>query len=271
MRARVFLQALILSGIVSVGVPGPASASSPAPHVSISVSSHTPERSQKFIGSACWSGAKMGEIIQLEVGVGTKLRWRPIQRSRVTTVSGCVSWKLSGGSFGPHQYVEQVLEAGRVIAKSRVAHIVTYGQISVNTFFQSVLGCTNTGTVSTVTNVYPYICSFRTGGYSASSQNVHNFQSKSTCRSLTVTVVGTDNSNGDPNSQGTETLQLIQSATNPQTVSFSDNQLVTETFTLDGSQGNFQDWSTGAQPFYAQNTIFFLAKGTADCSSISGV
>jgi hypothetical protein len=85
-------------------------------------------------------------------------------------------------------------------------------------------------------------------------------------------MVATDYAAGDLQSSGTETLQLIQSATNPQTVSFGDNQVITQTFSLDGSQGNFQDWGTGdSNNSFNQNRIYFLTNGTADCSSVSGV
>ncbi len=268
-RSRcVFAVAVILGPLV---MQASANGTSPHPQVAGSFSNTTPEKNQKVTATACWSNTSVGEVVELDAGLGTKLKWRPIQRFRVTTPSGCHAWNVSTGTYGLHQFIVRTYAKKKVVAKGRISHFVTYGAVPVGTFFQSIFQCWGLGTVSNGTNVYPEGCNFNTGNYSASSPNVTNFASKTTCRSITVNMLATDNFGGDTNSVGSEYFDLIQATSSPQILNFGDNQVITHTFTLDGSAANVETWGVGDSNNLYYNRISILSTGSADCSSPSGV
>ena len=259
--------ALLLLFVGSPDVASPAA----LPKVTVTFSNSAPEQSTPISATVCWSQARRGEVIELDAAAGLHQVWRAIDRYTARTASGCKPWSLNSGGIGSHPFRADVRLRNRVIVNGPSARLQTFGPINAATFFSSEFGCSNGGTVSTGTHTYGYFCSMSVGTSSASSPNAWTFQHSTTCRSITLAMVATDDSGGDTSSSGTETVNLIQSSLDPQVVSFGDNQVQTSTFQLDGSTGQIEGWGLSDSNSNNFNAIFFIANGsTADCSSLSG-
>jgi hypothetical protein len=263
--------------LLIVGSPDVTSSAAALPAVVVTFSNSAPEQSTSISATVCWSRARSGEVVELDAATGLHHVWRVVGRYTTRTASGCEPWSLSSGAIGSHPFRSDVRLHNRVIVNGPAANLRTFGTIDAATFFSSEFGCTDSGTVSTGSHTYGYFCDMNTGYYLASGPNAWTFRHSTTCRSITLAMVATDDSHGDVSSFGTETLDVIQNSLDPQVVSFGDNQVQTSTFHLDGSAGQIEGWGLGDSNhesfsnYLWNNRVFFIANGsTADCSSLSG-
>jgi len=243
----------------------------PVPIATLSSSSLAPETGANVQMTTCWHKSFGIANAKLEVTVGTLHVWKVTNQRIGIPTSGCVSWNILAGPIGLNSYRIILTGHGVTTSISNVINLTTFGPISVATLINSEFGsynCNGNGTVSNGTNIYPTFC--RLYGGSATSPNVTTFSQPTTCRSMTLSVMGTNNSSGNAADTNVDTFEVIQSSLNPQTFTFPANQVQTFTVNLDGSKGAIQTWS-GTYDTFERFYLLSSAGSMADCSSLSGV
>jgi len=243
----------------------------PIPTVALTASSTAPETGSNVQMSTCWQKSFGTAAAKLEVAEGTTQAWHIINQRLDIAASGCVAWNIVAGTLGATSYRVVLIGSGVTNAVSGDVTLTVFGPISTATFFQSELGC-NSGTVSNGSFVYPEYCA-EFASADASSPSVSAFNKPTTCRSLTLSLMGTDQSSGDTSDTNVDTFEVIQASLAPQTFAFPANQVTSVTIQLDGSAASLQTWDSAPNNYNYAEYIYELQSpsSTADCSTLSGV
>lgn len=248
-------------------VPTSLSFASSKPGLTVKLSNSDPSPSTTIQIKVCWSNAVSGDTVSLEEESTTSLSWRVVTKATISTSSGCKEWSRSTGKIGEFPYRGEVRQGSSVVAKSGVETDHTFGTISATTFFMSELGCQGGGTVSTGAQTYQYFCTLSAG--SKASSNYDAFLHPTTCRSLTLRMIATDNSKGSPTDTSNVVVEIQQSG-QTQPAIFGANDIENFTYHLNGSAGALNVWASAG--FTPGEAVYFLTSGsTAVCASASGI
>jgi hypothetical protein len=245
----------------------PAQSAAGAPNVTVRMSNANPSASATIHITVCWTNAQKGDAVELDEQSTSTLLWKAVSHETVSTAKGCEPWARSSGAIGNYPYRAEVRAGKKVVGTSAVALERTFGTISAALFFEAEWGCQGGGTVSTGTQSYSYFCSLSAGPKAQSDYLA--FTRPSTCRTLTLSMVGTGDAKGNPADNSSIVVE-IQQDNLVQPAIFTDNQLENFTYhlTKDSAALNIWDSPGNSDGDYA----FFLTKGsTANCSSRTGV
>ena len=218
---------------------------------------------------ACWSAAPRGAVGEVQsVGVGG-VDWSVRARRALGHPAGCTTMAVVTGSLGAYDLRFAVLARGHLAALSPLRVLHVYGTINAAALLYAEFGCGgSTMTVSDGVHSFSADCRL-SAGRGASQPSVAQFRHPTTCRSMTLSLLGTDNPPGDLGDQSVDTLSVLQSNLPVASSTFDANRVTTVTIALDGSAATI-DTSNNQGDF--SESIYVLATGsTAQCWTPMGV
>jgi len=234
-------------------------ASASVPLASFTFSSRSLEISQSVTANLCASRGSRGDVLSYQEAFGTHRRWSAIYQKKLTRSTQCFSYTYAEKSQGQYQFRLELVSNGRKLSLSGLKRLDVFGPISILQFRNSVgFNCDGSSPVSSGGHLYQTFCSFQAG-------NSYRSGARSSCRSMTLSLIATDDTSGANPGGGTATLQIQQSTLNAQNLVFADDTLTAETIQLDGSQFqlNFSDTNGNAY-------LYLVSTGTADCYTVTG-
>ena len=239
------------------------------PTTSFNLSSFAPNAATRVRANLCWSDAPAKAIVALERQLVGSTTWTNVERRPISRRQGCVGASVPVGSMGHYRYRSVIARGARVLRSSAVKDLYAYGVISANALLYAQFGCGNsTATVSDGTNSFQYFCQL-SAGRTSDQPSEAVFRSNTSCRAVTLRLLGTDNPPGDIGDTSIDSVNLTQSTLSPQPISFNANTPTTVTFRLDGSPATIQTWNNRGD---FNESIYVLSTGsTASCWTASGV
>jgi hypothetical protein len=250
--------------VAASAAPLTVAASATAVHrvtASISLSSSKVEMRTPLTISACVAKVPTGSKAVLQEAEGTGHVWHTVYTEAVPRGRTCFTDAVQLTSYGQVPFRVAVVTGKSLDSGTANSAVTVYGPVPLAIFFQNVAGWDNTGSVVTPGHTYAYLV----GIFDSSGGRAYNTQATTTCRSVTLTMVMSNNSI-NYSDIGNTTLSIQQNSLNEQTTpAFPDEQPFTYTFNLDGSISSWLYEDDGTNP----NGLYFLS-GTADCSSPSG-
>ncbi len=254
--------------VFSAAFPLGASAAT-GPTTSFDLSSTAASLNARVRVNLCWSNAPAKAAIALERQRAGASAWAVVIRRAITREAGCVATSTSVDAMGHFLYRTQVVIGRRALRTSAVRSLYAYGTISANSLFFAQFGCgSSTATVSDGVNSYQYFCQLSAGRTSTQPSEAV-FKANTSCRSLTLRLLGTDNAPGDIGDTSIDSLNLTQSTLSPHPVSFNANTVTTATFALDGSPATLQTWNNRGD---FNESVYVLSTGSsASCWTPTGV
>jgi hypothetical protein len=250
-----------------LGVLTHAAGASAPPSVSVITSNVSPELNSLVRYTECWSRAHRSDLLsmdQLETSINRQRRtsvtsWVARANYGIRYSTGCHVWFLPTSQIGPHQYRGYIHRGTSVLAASRILTEVTYGPISGTQYLVHVALDRNVG-LSEVSNGVELFNYFAVWPGSPSTPFALTIPERSTCRSLTLLFLSTDDVYGDVDSKGKSTVILQQGSFSPQSFTFHDNALASKRFVLDGAPGKFTFTNTNSSNLY-----LLVPNSSADC------
>jgi hypothetical protein len=265
-RITVALALAVLVSLLAFAVPAQ-SADLGKLRVTERLSNANPSTSTTIHATACWTNARRGEVVELDVQSSATLSWKAVAHATIHAANGCETWARTSGALGKYPYRTDVRRGRSIVGMSSVSLERTFGTISAASFFKGEFGCQGGGTVSTGSQTYDYFCSLSAGPKSQS--DYVTFPLATTCRSLTLSMVATGNAKGNPADTSTVVVE-IQQDNNTQPAIFTDNELETFTYHLDGHAAALNIWDSPGNS--DGDAAYFLTSGSsAICSSSTGV
>jgi hypothetical protein len=265
-RTSIPIALVLLTSTLFLSTPSLSFASATT-KVTLQLSNTNPGTSTTIQVKACWSNAASGDTVNLDEESTSTLSWVAVAKHEISASHGCKVWSRPSGTIGEYPYRAQLRQGHSVLDTSKTRTDRTFGTISAMAFFISEFGCQGGGTVSTGTQSYNYFCTLSAGPKASSNFNM--FLHPTTCRSLTLRMIGTDDSKGSPSDTSNLVVEVIQSGS-PQPAIFGANDIDTFTYHLNGTMSALNVWATpGNVPGEA---VYFLTQGsTAVCSTATGV
>ncbi len=221
-----------------------------------------------FAATVCWSGGPARALGEVEaVGTGG-LTWSVASRFALRRRAGCQAVHLRAGVLGRYSLRALVVASGRTMAVSAPRSLLAYGTVSADAFWYAEFGCgESTLTVSNGQHSFSAFCQL-SAGRGAAHPSSAQFRTPTTCRSMTLTYLGTDNPPGDIGDTSVDTLSVLQSRTPVQTSTFNANVVTTSTFALDGSPATISTWNNRGD---FSESIYVLSTGSsAQCWTPTG-
>ena len=269
---RALNHTMVRVAVACLGVIGPAAAplaAAPGPTTSFNLSSLTPNAATRVRANLCWSNAPAKTVVVLERQLVGASGWTSVERAPIQRRQGCVGASVPVGSMGHYRYRSEVVRGARALRVSVSRDLYAYGVISANALFYAQFGCgDNMATVSDGVHSYQYFCQLSAGRTSAQASEAV-FRSNTSCRAMTLRLVGTDNPPGDIGDTSIDSMNLTQSTLSPQPISFNANTPTSVTFRLDGSPATIQTWNNRGD--FNESVYVLSAGSTASCWTSSGV
>ncbi len=241
------------------------SASASAASANFGFSNRMVEVNQSLTANLCASSAAKGDVLSYQEAFGTHRRWKAIFQRKLTAANQCVQYGFAERSLGQYQFRLELVARGKKLALTGLKRLDVFGPISILQFQNSVgFGCGGgSNAVSSGGHLYQSFCNYSSSG--SFNSGSYRSGSRSSCRSMTLSLIATDDPSGVSPTPGTATLQIQQSTLNPQNFTFADDTLTAENIQLDGSQFqlNFSDTNTNAN-------LYVVSTGTADCYTVTG-
>jgi hypothetical protein len=265
-RRSVPITLVVLASMVLLSTPTISNASSGA-KVTVKLSNSSPRPSTSIQVKVCWSNAAGGDTVDLDEESTATLSWTLISKQQISKSKGCKVWARPSGKIGDFPYRGEVRQGHSLLDTSPIETDRTFGTISAGAFFTSEFGCQGAGTVSSGTQTYDYFCTLSAGPRATS--NFNTFLHPTTCRSLTLRMIATDNAKGSPTDKSNLVVEVIQGGS-AQPAVFGANDLETFTYHLNGSVSALNVWATPGNVL--GEAVYFLTQGsTAVCSTTTGI
>ena len=224
-------------------------------------SSRSIEVKQADSANLCAADSTRGETLSYQEAFGTQRKWKAIFQRKLARANQCFTYKFGEKSLGQYQFRLELESQGRKVALTGIKRLEVFGPVSLLQFQNSVgFGCGNNNPVSSGGHLYQTFCDY---GNPAQSQS----GARSSCRSMTVSFIATDDKSGVNPDAGTATVQIQQSTLNPQNFTFADNTLTAENIQLDGSQFQLNFSDSNASSYEG---LYLVSSGTADCYTLTG-
>jgi hypothetical protein len=265
-RTTIPIALVLLAATLVLSTPTHSYASS-KPKVTVKLSTSSPGIAKAIQIKVCWSDAARGDTVNLDEESTASLSWVVVSKEEVSTSSGCKVWSRSSGKIGEYPYRAAVRQGHSTLDTSAIETDRTFGTISAMAFFSSEFGCQGGGTVTAGTEAYQYFCELSAGPQATSDYN--SFLHPTTCRSLSLRMIATDNPKGSPSDTSNLVVEVVQGGSTQPAI-FGANDIENFTYHLSGAVSALNVWATpGNVPGEA---VYFLAPGsTAVCSSASGI
>lgn len=254
----------LVAAMAAVSIPvGGAGAATGNAHFTFS--NRMVEVNQRVDAQLCASNGAKGDVVSYQEAFGTHRRWKAIFQRRMSTSNQCFQYGFAEKSLGQYQFRLELLSRGKKIALTGLKRLDVFGPIPLLQLQNSVgFGCGGgSNAVSSGGHLYQSFCNYQSSN--SFSSGSYRSGSRSSCRSMTLSLIATDDTSGVSPNAGTATLQIQQSTLNPQNFTFADDTLTAEKIQLDGSQFqlDFSDTNTNAN-------LYVVSTGTADCYTLTG-
>ncbi|MGC8499467.1 MAG: hypothetical protein ACP5OV_08260 [Acidimicrobiales bacterium] len=218
--------------------------------------------------TVCWSNSPARALGEVETVGSGGLSWAVTSRFALREASGCEGLHLRAGVLGRWGLRAVVVARGRTVAVSGARSLLDYGTVSADAFWYAEFGCgDSTLTVSNGQHSFSAFCQL-SAGRGASQPSSAQFRMATTCRSMTLTYLGTDNPPGDIGDTSVDTLSVLQSRTPVQTSTFDANVVTTSTFALDGSPVTISTWNNRGD--FSESIYVIGAGSSAQCWTPTG-
>ena len=227
------------------------------------VTAHRP-----YVATVCWAAGPVRALGEVETVGSGGLTWALAARFALGRGAGCHAVHLRAGVLGRYGLRALVVAGGRTLAISAPRSLLAYGTVSADAFLYAEFGCGDaTMTVSNGQHSFSAFCQL-SAARGAAHPSSAQFASPTTCRSMTLTYLGTDNPPGDIGDTSVDTLAVLQSRTPVQTSTFNANVVTTTTFALDGSPVTINAWNNRGD---FSESVYILSTGSsAQCWTPTG-
>lgn len=218
------------------------------------------------------SGLRSGSLLTFERQFGTAKSWRAVAHFHVSSNSSSTA-TLPGDPLGAYEYRVKVTTGRSVIVLTHDRPLYVFGTVTLQTICdagssQDNLSCSPGSVQLSNSTLYNYQVSGEVTNTTSPGQTEFEFGNTS-CQSGSLAVaVGHPSSEGGPFGTGsTATLQIAQSASDPQLVTIPDTSEQQFNFKLDGGPFDIDSWFA---PAGNNNFEDFYASGTFSCYTLNG-
>ena len=219
-------------------------------------------------------GARVGSQLIFEREFGSKKVWKPVARFRLTRLRSA-NVSLPGDSIGAYLYRAQVLTHGKVVAQTPNRSLFSYGSVSLLTICSGAsdgngLNCGTNSVQLQNSILYNYEDWTQSSSTAAPGTSELKFPNTS-CRTGSLTIESGYSDTTNPGE--VSTVQIAQSASDPQLINIPDTSQAVFNFNLDGGPFVIDDWYTGGQPPDLGNnfSVDLYYSGTFSCYTLNGL
>ena len=267
----------IAYALMTVGAVGPApnaGAASSKVKASFEFTTDNVNAGSPISASFQVSGVRPGSQLIFEREFGLQRTWKPVARFHLTT-SHNSNLSLPSDPIGDYLYRLQVVTRGKVVDQTPNRSLFSYGNVSFATICSGASGGSgvNCGTNSVQLQnsiVYNYEDWTNTYSTAAPGSNELSFP-RTSCRSGSLTI---ETGYADTTNPGeVSTVQIAQSASDPQLVNVPDTSQAILNFNLDGGPFVIDDWYTGGDGGigFGADWVALYYSGTFSCYTLNGL
>jgi len=213
------------------------------------------------------SGVRAGSLLTFEREFGTAKVWKPVAKFKLVA-PGDATVSLPSDPIGSYLYKLRVTTGRKVVRLTSSHPLYSYGDVSFLTICNGATGgngvnCGSGSVQLQNSTIYNYQDQTNTYASAAPGTNEISFPNTS-CRSGSLTIeTGYSNATqpGD-----VSTVQIAQSASDPQLTSLPDTSQTVFNFNLDGGPFVLDDWSNDSN-----NGEVLYYSGTFNCYTLNGL
>jgi hypothetical protein len=270
--AKAALYAALALMVSSVAITSSAQAA-PRPSVKWAFTSSNVDAQAPISATYQTSGIRSGSVLTFERQFGTAKVWKAVANFHVAS-GASTAVNLPADPLGAYMYRVVAVTGRKVVAQTAVRALFAYGNVSLLTICQkSTSGnarCSPGSVQLTNSIIYNYQVSTYANANTSPGQTVITFPVTS-CRSASLTIVvgRTANDNG-PFPGSSATIQIAQSASDPQLITVPDTTQQAFNFNLDGGPFDVDDWFTTNGNYYDDHEYVYLS-GNFSCYTLNGL
>jgi hypothetical protein len=213
------------------------------------------------------SGIRTGSLISFEREFGTAKVWKAVARYKFQG-STSESVNLPGDAIGKYLYRLRVTNGRKVVFQSTPHPLYSYGSISYLTICnQATGGSPNCGTNTVqLQNSTLYNYESITDTYLSAPPGTSSLAFPNTsCRSGSLTIE--TGYTWETNPGEVTSVQITQSASDPQIATLPDTSQIVFNFKLDGGPFDLDEWYLGG----IENPVAVYYSGTLNCYTLNGL
>jgi hypothetical protein len=215
------------------------------------------------------TGVRPGSLLVFQRQFGSAKVWKSVAKFTIGG-SRTVTTSLPSDPIGSYLYRGVIEVHGKTVMQTPDRFLYSYGAVPLSTICSEMSsgdgGC-SVGSVQLQNSIiYNYEFSDYTESQASPGDDELSFPATSCdSGSLTITVGLIDNTNPG----GSATVQIAQSASDPQIVTIPDTSQQLFNFNLDGGPFIIDDWYTPGSNNNSYERLFY--SGTFDCYTLNGL